>query len=651
LLPVSRLFVASFLAVFIIGVGTAKADDIPQNELAAMRAAVAAGHAGDWSKAYADLAGIKDPLARKILDWLDFCRASPAGRFAEITAFIKNNSDWPSLDRLRRQAEEAAAGAPDAAVSAWFILYPPLSAPGQVREAEVKLAAGDTVAGTAELRAAWIDDDFTPAEEKSFLARHGGAIRPQDNVKRLDRLIWDGRMAAAHHMFALVSPDYRALAEARIALLSAAPKAALLVARVPEQLRADPGLSYAELRNRVKADDIDGAVKILVGQPGDLVRPSAWWAQRQIVARRVLGTGNADLAYQIVAQHGLIEGKSYSEAQFLLGYIALRYMKKPDLAFTHFSHVLTRVSSANAKARAGYWGARAAEGEGKAELAAKWYAAGAQYTATFYGQLAAHALGKDAPPHPIPEPAPTGKQLAAFNSQELVRASAMFFDLGEIANGAAFLMREAALAKDATEFGMLARLAEAHGRTELAIAVAKRAVDAGMPLTVHGYPVIGVPPGGSAEHALLYAIVRQESGFASDAVSPVGARGLMQLMPATATAIAKKLQVAFTPAKLTQDGSFNVLLGRTYIESLLDDFGGSYALAIAAYNAGPGRVRQWLHDYGDPRGGRIDMVDWIELIPVNETRNYVQRVLENLQVYREQNGRASAFTLVSDLAR
>jgi peptidoglycan lytic transglycosylase len=651
LLPVSRVFVASVVGFFVIGLGAASADDISQNEVAAMRAATAAGHAGDWSKAYADLAGVKDTLALKILRWLDYCRASPAGRFALITGFIKNNPDWPSLDKLRRQAEEAAGGAPDAAVAAWFTLYPPLSAEGQAREAEVKLASGDTAGGTAELRAAWIDGDFTAAEEKSFLVRHGAVIRPEDESKRLDRLIWDGRFAAARHMFALVSPDYRALAEARIALLSEAPKAALLVARVPEQLRSDAGLRYAELRYRVKTDDIDGAVKILLAQPGDLVRPQAWWALRQIVARRVLVTGDADLAYRIVAQHGMIEGKAYSQAQFLLGYIALRYMKKPDLAFNHFSHVLTRVSTANAKARAGYWGGRAAETEGKADLAQKWYAAGAEYTATFYGQLAAHALGNDAPPHPVPESAPSAKELAAFDAKELVRAAALFLDLGEVANGAAFLMREAALAKDATEFGLLARLAEAHGRIELAIAVAKRAVDAGMPLTVHGYPVIAVPPGGSAEHALLFAIMRQESGFAPDAVSPVGARGLMQLMPATASSIARKLQVSFSPAKLTQDGGYNVLLGRTYIESLLDDFGGSYALAIAAYNAGPGRVRQWLRDYGDPRGGRIDMVDWIELIPVAETRGYVQRVLENLQIYREQNGRAAAFTLVSDLAR
>jgi soluble lytic murein transglycosylase len=199
-------------------------------------------------------------------------------------------------------------------------------------------------------------------------------------------------------------------------------------------------------------------------------------------------------------------------------------------------------------------------------------------------------------------------------------------------------------AKTPTIFAMLAALAETSGRIDLAIAVAKRAIEAGTPLMIHGYPVTEIPSGGIAEHSLLFAIMRQESAFERDAVSRAGARGLMQL-------IANKMQLPFSADRLTADGIYNVLLGRAYLETLIEDFGGSYALAIAAYNGGPSRVRQWLHDYGDPRGGNINMVDWIEMIPINETRNYVQRVLENLQIYRGQVGRDSAFSLASDLAR
>ena len=301
----------------------------------------------------------------------------------------------------------------------------------------------------------------------------------------------------------------------------------------------------------------------------------------------------------------MLEGKAYSDAEFLLGYIALRlYETDPALAFDHFSHILTRADTPYAKARAGYWGGRAAEAEAKSDLARKWYAAGAEHMATFYGQLAAHQLGDDAPPHPVPEPVPTATERADFDSSEQVRATQVFFALGDRADSKAFLLHLADSAKTPTQFAMLAALAEQNGRIDLAIAVAKRAIVAGTPLMIHGYPTIALPSGGNTEKALLFAIVRQESAFEPDAVSPAGARGLMQLMPATASFMAGKLQLPFSIPRLTMDGQYNVTLGRGYLEHLIDDFGGSYALAIAAYNAGPGRVRQWLAEYGDPRGGK-----------------------------------------------
>src|SRR6266446_286462 len=304
-----------------------------------------------------------------------------------------------------------------------------------------------------------------------------------------------------------------------------------------------------------------------------------------------------------------------------------------------------------AKARAGYWGGRAAAAQAKSELATKYYAAAADHMVTFYGQLAAHQLGDDAPPRLVPEPVPDAAELARFDQNELVRATRIFLDLGYRDQSKVFMLSLVDSAVTPTQFAMLAALAERSGRIDLAIAVAKRAIEAGTPLMIHGYPVTALPSGGNAEHSLLLAITRQESAFDRDAVSRAGARGLMQLMPATAKYIADKMRLPFSAERLTADGAYNVLLGRAYLETLIDDFGGSYPLAIAAYNAGPGRVRQWLRDYGDPRGGGIDMVDWIENIPIGETRNYVQRVLENLQIYRGQIGRKAAFSLASDLAR
>jgi soluble lytic murein transglycosylase len=654
LLSSTRLLLFSALAC-VVAIAAHAQNFSPPNlspsDLAATRAALAAAQAGDWNRAYAGAAALPDPLPLKMLRWLDYASPGAPGRFADIADFIEKNPDWPHQKALRKHAEEALSGESDAAAAAWFKRYPPVSAAGQVRAAEILLNAGDAAGCAAALRAAWVDDDFNALDEKSFLAAHGAALRPEDDETRLDRLLWAGKTEAARHMLARVPPDYRAVAEARLALALQSPAADLLAARVPMQLRADSGLLYEELRWRREKAMTDGAVDILRAHPGDPVQPDAWWHERQIIARRLLADGNADLAYQIAAQHGVLDGKAYAEADFLLGWIALRFKKDPALAFDDFAHILTRADTPYAKAQAGYWGGRAAEAEAKPELARKWYAAGAEHMATFYGQLSAHQLGDDAPPHPVPEPVPTAAERAGFASNEVVRATQVFFTLGDRQHSKTFLMHLADRAQTPTRFSMLAALAEQNGRIDLGIAVAKRAIAAGTPLMIHGYPIIALPAGGNTENALLFAIIRQESGFDVDAMSPVGARGLMQLMPGTASAMAATLGEPFSLPRLTMDGVYNVALGRGYLQHLIDDFGGSYALAIAAYNAGPGRIRQWLAEYGDPRGGKVDMVDWIETIPIDETRLYVQRVLENLQVYRGQNGRNSAFSLVSDLAR
>jgi soluble lytic murein transglycosylase len=649
LLSFIRFSLAFVLTVAVAAV--AQAQTPSDADLAAMRAALAAAEAGDWNRAYAAAAPIADPLPLKMLRWLDYASPGAPGRFADIADFIEKNPSWPHQKTLRKHAEEALSGETDAVAAAWFQKNPPVGAAGQVRAAEIMLNAGNVEGGTAALRATWVDGDFNALDERSFLAGHGAAIRPQDDENRLDRLLWNGKTEAARRMLSRVPPDYRALAEARLALALQAPAADLLVGRVPAQLRSDSGLVYEELRWRREKDMTDAAVEILRANPGDPVHPEAWWRERQVISRRLLAEGNADLAYRIAEQHGVLDGKAYADADFLLGYAALRFKKDPALAFNDFSHILTRADTPYAKARAGYWGGRAAEAEAKPDLARKWYAAGAEHMATFYGQLAAHQLGDDAPPHPTPEPVPTGAERAAFDGNEVVRATQVFFALGDRDHSKIFLLHLADGAHTPTQFSMLAALAEQNRRIDLGIAVAKRAIAAGTPLMIHGYPIIALPAGGNTEPALLFAVIRQESGFEVSAISPAGARGLMQLMPGTASSTANQLGEPFSLPRLTMDGLYNVALGRGYMQHLIDDFGGSYALAIASYNAGPGRVRQWLGEYGDPRGGKVDMVDWIETIPIDETRLYVQRVLENLQVYRGQNGRNSAFSLVSDLAR
>jgi soluble lytic murein transglycosylase len=621
-------------------------------DLTAGTAAIAAAGRNDWVHAYAQAAQSHDPLPAKIVRWLDYTRNLSGGRFSEIADFITHNPDWPYQKTLQRHAETALATESDDTAAAWFKNHPPISAAGKVRQAELTVKSGQNDAGIAQLRAAWVAEDFLPGDERSFWSRYSTTMRPEDNIARLDRLLWDGNTDAARRMLPLVPADQQALAQGRLALESGAKDAAATVAKVPPSLQLSPGLVFDEVRWRRKQDQYDDAAQILVAHPDNPERPVIWWGERQIVARRLLAGGRSDLAYKIVQQHGLTDGSAYSEAEFLAGYIALRYLKQPEVAFDHFAHILARVDRPYAKSRAAYWSGRAAEAEDKHDLAIKWYAAGAENMATFYGQLSAHQLGDDAPPKPVPEPRPTADQQAHFDAIETVRAAALFAAAGDRDDTRIFVAHLAETVQGRMDFSLLAAFAEAHGRIDLAIVAARHAMNAGVPLMVHGYPITALPAGGTVEAPLVYAIVRQESAFDQYAASRVGARGLMQLMPGTAATLARKMQVGYSVGQLTADGAYNIRLGRTYLEGLLEDFGGSYALAIAGYNAGPGRVRQWLRDYGDPRGHDVSMVDWIETIPFTETRIYVQRVLENLQVYRGQNAASpTAFSLVSDLAR
>lgn len=648
--PVFRLLL--IVVALLMVLRPAHADDLSDADRTAGLAAIAAARAGDWPQAYAAAGRSSDPLPSKIVRWLDYSRSNVTGRFSDISQFIEQNPDWPGQKILRRHAEIALASESDDTAAAWLKRFPPVSPLGKARLASIQMARSDAVGGLAALRQAWIDGDFNAGDEHEFLARYGGNIRSEDNVKRLDRLLWDRQEDAARRMLPLVPADYRAEAMARLALRAQAPNAGTLVGQVPEALRNDPGLAFDIVHWDRHNNQYEAAAQLLLAHPDNPVRPANWASERETVARQLLSVGNADLAYKVIQQNTLSDSAAYSDAEVLSGYIALRFKKDPKLAFEHFSRALARSTTPWGKSRAAYWSGRAAAAQDKPDLAAKWYTAGAENMATFYGQLAAHQLGDDAPPHPLPEPRPSAAQLADFKAKPLVQAASLFAGAGDRDHLKIFLMQVADQSKQPVEFAMDAAYAERLGRIDVAIAVAKRSIDAGMPLMIHGYPVTAVPSGGTVEPALLLAIVRTESAFDQDAMSGVGARGLMQLMPGTASLLSKQLQLPYSVDKLTSDGLYNLTLGRSYIEKMLDDFGGSYPLAIAAYNAGPGRVREWLQENGDPRGKQIDMVDWIEAIPFTETRLYVQRVLESVQIYRGQNtNNTAAFSLAADLAR
>jgi len=385
--------------------------------------------------------------------------------------------------------------------------------------------------------------------------------------------------------------------------------------------------------------------------PADLVRPDLWAAERLILARRLLDDNQTQRAYRLAASHGLSSGPTFAELEFLAGWIALRFLHEPDIAYNHFVRLYDEVKLPVSVARGAYWSARAAETLKYREVAAAWYRTAAEQVTTYYGQLAATAIGLASPAQAVAAK-PSAAEKTAFEKRELVR---VLIELSEVGGGdymRPFARRLSELAKTPAEHVLLAHLMMRFDRGDLAIGVAKRASYAGVFLLEEGYPVTDLPPGGHSERALVLAMTRQESAFDREAISSAGALGMMQLMPHTASTMAKSLHMRFSAKQLLSDQRYNVTLGRHYLETLIADFSGSYVLAVAAYNAGPSRVRQWMRDFGDPRTKTVDVIDWIESIPLGETRNYVQRVMENLQIYRVRLGDHGAmFSIASDLRR
>ncbi len=614
--------------------------------------AFAAAKKSDWANAQRLAATATDPLPGTVLRWLQLMRSMPGANFSDITSFADSHKDWPGQKQLRQRAEDSIGSASDAQVESWFVAHPPVSAPAKLREAAIWNEIGHADDAARIIRQTWIDNDFSAVEEKLMLERYRDVLRGEDNSRRLDRLIWDGQYEEAKHMMNHVGPDTAALAQARIGLAQMKPGVETLVAHVPASLQNDPGLLFERMRWRRHKDMDEDAASILEHAPANLGRPAAWDTERLILARRLLDDNQAPRAYKLAATNGRAGGQTFAELEFLAGWIALRQLNQPDLAYNHFVKLYGDVKLPISMARGAYWAGRAAESMNQAQLAATWYGIAAPQLTTYYGQLAAAHIGNTQLAMSYKEPAPTAAEIASFESNELVRVARDLAQIGDTDNLPTFLRRLSETVQSDVDFAQAARLARALDRPDIGVTTAKRASYAGVTLLDEGYPVTELPAGGATEAPMVLAMTRQESAFDRGAVSKAGALGLMQLMPATASRVAKILNLPFSQSRLTTDLAYNVTLGRAYLDSLVDNFSGSYVLAVAAYNAGPARVHQWMQSHGDPRAPEADVIDWIERIPFTETRNYVQRVMENLQIYRMRLGTHMAtFSLAGDLKR
>ena len=583
------------------------------------------------------------PLPRDVLRWLDMQAPETTASFTAITAFIDAHPDWPLLTVLRRNAEANAAApfvdptsplpqTPPATIIAWFERNPPLTGAGAWLYTSALAAGGDpTAAGVA--RQAWLELDFDRAVERRFLDQFGDALDTSHHDARLRRLVRARNTAAAARVVPLASPDVAKLARAQLQLMQREPGVDGAIAAVPTHLRDDPGLWFERLRWRRREGHTAGAIEILTDPPVIPDDPGRWTRERLILARGALNRRDFTTAYTLAAGHGLTEGATFADAEFLAGWIQLTFLDNPAVAFGHFRHLLANVRFPISRARGAYWSGRAAQAGGDAAAATDFFRQAAVYPTTFYGQLALTTLGRDLPPA-TPAVAATAPRILEHPS---VAVAVELHDAGAAHHARHFLRQLVRSADGPADFRAVAELATALDRPTEALAVAKRAAFHGHDLEPFAFPRLpaDAPIDPTLEAPLVHGLVRQESTFDARVVSTAGARGLMQLMPATAQRTARNLGLPYRgPDQLLEDPAFNVQLGQAYLAEMVARYDGAYILALAAYNAGPSRVDRWLRAYGDPRRPGVDAINWVESIPFSETRNYVQRVMEAIPYYR-----------------
>jgi len=629
--------------------GRLSSDDIGRGETA-----FAEAKAKNWLRVRQIRRGIGDPTLRKLLAWIDLIRSDANVSFEDRARFIQENPDWPWLRRLRRLAEKSMrADIPPIAVISWFDRFEPLTNQGRQRLGAAFLATGDQNRGRRVIQDAWIEGDFSARQEGTFFQRYGDSLTQDVHLPRLDRLLWDGDHDQARRMFPRVGVRVRLSGEARIQLRRMTPLAEQALARVPQDQLGDPGLVYERVRWERRKELDERARDTLRLHPLDSTHPKLWWRERSILARRALEDGYVSEAYRTAISHALTEGAEFADAEWLSGWIALRFLEEPKQAAYHFERMFNAVRYPISRARGAYWMGRAAEFSGDRPTAARWYGTAALHPTTFYGQLATLRREGAAPLSLPPDPAPTPEEVAAFQNHELVRAISILATFDQTNRLRPFLFRVGELVDSPGWKAQAAALANARGQDDLAIAISKMAVKDGSILTRDGYPLIDILRSPTrtpqaVEKALVLAMIRQESAFRTGAVSPAGARGLMQLLPGTARQVARKVNVSYSKPRLTSDPGYNLKLGQAYMSDMLQRFGSSYVLALAAYNAGPLRVAKWTQSRGYPRDSLAVAIDWIEQIPFSETRNYVQRIVESLQVYRLRLDRSGAGTTIED---
>jgi soluble lytic murein transglycosylase len=542
-------------------------------------------------------------------------------------------------------------------VLSFFKASPPQSGMGRLVLARALLAEGDSEGAKPLIREAWRDHSLSADAEKQVLERYSEFLTRADHKARMEkRLVASDNEAALRAARRLGAADV-AIAQARVAINRKGSNVKKLLEAVPAEARRDPGYLIAQTYVLRHDNKIAEAAQVLLSAPGDLAEVydgEEWWVERRIMARKLLDLGDARSAYRVVAE-GAEPTKENSriERHFMAGWIALRFLEDPETAATHFKRIQDVTRHPTSYARSHYWLGRVAEALHQPDQARAEYETAARGSAAYYGQLARARLGLPALALAAPPPKPDKE--AEAQRLELVRALEILYALNERQLAIALMASSGESLNDAGTLSALGELAQQHEDARGMLHMGKGALARGLPLDYYAFPTVGVPRyspiAPDIESAMLFAIIRQESAFDPADWSAAQAMGLMQVTPEAGRDTCKRFSCKYDVKRLKNDTPYNLQVGAAELAGVMQDYRGNYILAFAAYNAGRGRVRDWIALFGDPRDPKVDPIDWVERIPFMETRNYVQRVMENFQVYRTRFGNDVPLTIDSDLRR
>ena len=584
---------------------------------------------------------LDDPIAKSLGQWLYFYGEDPNVSIRDADRFLDLHQDWPAASRIQTHVEKKMTNTTSTDVILDFYdTRDPIGGHGKLQLARALFASGDQAAGEIHLRDAWVNHTFPIKDERIILNNYGGRLKPEDHIARVDHLLWKRQVTNARRIIPRLPASERRKAEARAALLMRDQNAVRLFNSLNDADRSDSGVLMAAVRYFRRGDEQPRAVSIARTAPTTpeaLRNPSRWWLERKMLLRWAIEERRYDDAYAMAAGHGLEPGTEFSEAEFFAGWLALRYLGDPERAETHFKALTATVSAPISVARGNYWLGRTAEAMKNEALSRDYYQRAARHVYTFYGQLAAEKIGGAALSRQFDSiPRPNVEESTRFASRPTVAALRMLSDLD---NDQAFLVFAYHIddkLESPGEYLELAEITNGRGAPHITVRAGKVSVRKNAFAPEVSYPLVFVPDEAKryAPAEVILGLSRQESEFNPRAYSRAGARGMMQLIPSTAKITARKEGLRYSRSALLDDPVYNMTIGSAHLSHLFQRYNGSYVMTFAAYNAGAHRVTQWVEKYGDPRSAAIDPIDWAESIPFSETRNYVQRVLENTQVYR-----------------